>query len=395
MEDLLFLVHRIPYPPNKGDKIRSFNFLKRLSSHYRVHLGAFIDDRQDEQYIPQVDSLCVNTCYVILRPWHAKMTSIKGLLTDEALSLPYYSSSSLQAWVDSIIEKYSIRKVLVFSSVMGQFIRPSLAINMVVDFVDVDSDKWRQYANKKTGLAKWVYQREAEYLLRYDQALAVRARISLFVSKEEADLFKQLVPIAKHSVTHVNNGVDVVYFSPEWPLPSPYGDVALPTLVFTGAMDYWANVEAVVWFAEDVLPLVLSQHPGAKFYIVGSKPTARVLALASHNIIVTGTVADVRPYIRHADLVVVPLRIARGIQNKVLEAMAMAKVVVATTAAIEGIGYDNDLAVWVHDEAMAMADCINTLLMQGQVTARNNRIFVEQKFSWQQALQQLLALLQS
>jgi sugar transferase (PEP-CTERM/EpsH1 system associated) len=394
MKDLLFLVHRIPYPPNKGDKIRSFHFLKHLSTHYNVHLGTFIDDENDKQYTDKVDALCASTCYQTLNPLHAKIGSATGLLTGDALSLPYYRSRAMQDWVDNTLKNHAIKCTLVFSSVMGQFIKPEHDVDMVVDFVDVDSDKWRQYAEKKHGIAKWIYQREANYLFSYEQVLVANAKVSTFVSAQEAELFKKLAPKLSDKISYINNGVNIEYFSPEQVLDSPYLTVDDPILVFTGAMDYWANVDAVVWFAKQVLPQIISAYPAVKFYIVGSKPSKEVLDLANNNVVVTGSVPDVRPYIAYAQLTVAPLRIARGIQNKVLEAMSMAKYIVATSAAMEGIPVDLTLAVTVCDEAELMAQQINRLLESHDiVSSPANREFVKAQFSWETNLDRLVTLI--
>lgn len=395
MKDLLFLVHRIPYPPNKGDKIRSFHILKHLSTLYNVYLGTFIDDANDWQYTDKVDALCTSTCYQPLNALRAKIGSATGLFTGDALSLPYYRNQAMQEWVDTTVKTHGIKKVLLFSSVMGQFIKPAHDVEMVVDFVDIDSDKWRQYAEKKHGIAKWIYQREAKCLFDYEQALAARAKASFFVSQQEADLFKKLAPTVSEKISHINNGVNVDYFSPEHDFDSPYLiNENAQILVFTGAMDYWANVDAVKWFVEQVFLQVVKSHPAAKFYIVGSKPTQEVLDLASSHVVVTGAVPDVRPYLAYAKLAIAPLRIARGIQNKVLEAMSMAKHVVATSTAMEGIAYDSTLSVSVSDEAELMIGQINALLDKPELTTSlNNRNFVKAQFSWDNNLNDLVALI--
>jgi len=396
MENLLFLVHRIPYPPNKGDKIRSYHLLKRLVKHYQVHLGTYIDDPADWQHVNRVNAICEQTHYVGLTPWQAKIKSLTGLVNEQALSVPYYSNKSMQTWVDQTINQYQIKKVLIFSSVMAQFINDSHDVEMIVDFVDVDSDKWCQYAAKKSGLAKWVYQRESEHLLKYEREIAAKAKANIFVSEQEAALFKRLAPEVNAKTTHINNGVDTDYFSPVYSLPSPYQPEEA-AIVFTGAMDYWANVDAVTWFANKVFPRIISSYPTAKFYIVGSRPSKEVLALTKQsNIVVTGAVDDVRPYVAHARLAVAPLRIARGIQNKVLEAMAMGKYVAATPAAMEGIVCGDPIDVSINDEADAMADQIIEWLRLNPLAmvSPSNREFVQKKFGWEQNLGQLLQLLQ-
>lgn len=396
MENLLLLVHRIPYPPNKGDKICSFHLLKWLIKHYQVYLGTYIDDPSDWQHVDKLNALCAQTHYLGLTPKFAKIKSLKGLLTGQALSVPYYHNQAMQAWVDQTISQHQIKKVLIFSSVMAQFINDSHDVEMIVDFVDVDSDKWQQYAAKKSGLAKWIYQRESEYLLNYERAIAAKAKASIFVSAQEAALFKRLAPESAAQITHINNGVDTDYFSPEHKPASPFlADE--PVIVFTGVMDYWANVDAVSWFATDVFPSILKLYPSAKFYIVGSKPSKAVQALTKqNNVVVTGAVADVRPYVAHAGLVVAPLRIARGIQNKVLEAMAMGKYIAATTAAMEGIVCADPIDVAISDDAESMAEQIVEYLRlnpQPRLSTRN-REFVQLKFSWDKNLSPLLALLQ-
>jgi len=393
MQDLLFLTHRIPYPPNKGDKIRSYHFLKYLSLNFKVHLGTFIDDPNDWQYTDKLDDLCESTCYIELNPLLAKIKSVQGLVTGEPLSLPYYKNKRMQEWVNQTISAHSITKVLIFSSVMAQFINEDQSIDIIVDFVDVDSEKWRQYAQRCKSLKHWIYQREAHYLLNYEKTIAEQARASIFVSEQEVELFKTLAPEVSHKVTHINNGVDTEYFSPELSFSSPYAKDD-HIIVFTGAMDYWANVDAVLWFAIAIFPLISQQLTSVKFYIVGSKPTKEVLALANNAIVVTGAVDDIRPYLAHAHLVVAPLRIARGIQNKALEAMAMEKYVVATTAAMEGIAYQQELAVTVADSIEQMAREIIVQLQKNE-SAHQNRDFVQKMFSWEHNVKHLLSLLQN
>ncbi|MFA5984843.1 MAG: TIGR03087 family PEP-CTERM/XrtA system glycosyltransferase [Methylococcaceae bacterium] len=393
MESLLFLAHRIPYPPNKGDKIRSYHFLKRLASENKVYLAAFIDDKNDWQYIEKLKNICAGTCFISISPKWAKLRSLTGLMSQEALSLPYYRNKAMQDWISACIKQHEITKAFVFSSVMAQYINKHNAnVQMAVDFVDVDSDKWRQYAEKKQGLEKWVYQREAKFLLSYEREIALRAKISTFVSEQEADLFKRLASVADEKISYIHNGVDIDYFNPELSYDNPY-PVGDKVIVFTGAMDYWANVDSVKWFVEHVFAKISAVCPQIKFYIVGSNPTLTVQNLAKNNhVVVTGAVVDVRPYLAYACLVVAPLRIARGIQNKVLEAMAMAKPIVATTGAMEGIPYDDQLDLSICDDADAMFNQLKDLLAVEPIKSDNNRTFVQRKFNWPQSLQKLSAL---
>ena len=338
MEDLLYLVHRIPYPPNKGDKIRSFHLLKHLSQRYRVHVGAFVDDKADWAYAEAVKKMAGGElCLLPLHPKMATLKSATGLLTGEPLTLPYYRDRRMQRWVDDLLAGGTVKRALVYSSSMAQYLMPHAGLNRVIDFVDIDSDKWRQYADKKPWPLKWIYRREAAALLAYEHRVTQAFDAATFVSEAEAALFKRLVPEGAHKVFGFSNGVDTEYFSPANDLPNPF----MPqerAIVFTGAMDYWANVDAVTWFATEVFRSVRDRIPATQFYIVGARPTPEVQKLATiPGVVVTGSVMDIRPYLAHAALAVAPLRIARGIQNKVLEAMAMAKPTVVSPEALEGI----------------------------------------------------------
>ncbi len=396
MDHLLFLVHRIPYPPNKGDKIRSYHMLRHLAQRYHVHLGTFIDDADDWQYVDTVKKLCGDTHFAALNPRLARVRSLGGMIGGRPLTLDYYQNKGMQSWVDQVIRKYSIQKILVFSSAMAQFVALGESSRRVVDFVDIDSDKWAQYAKTKNWPMNWIFQREAKQLLRYERKIAASFDASLFVSPQESELFKSLAPESSEKVGYFSNGVDADYFSPVHNLPNPYG-ANESTIVFTGAMDYWPNVDAVQWFVQEVLPAVLAARPDTVFYIVGSRPTAQVQALATyHGVRVTGAVPDVRPYLAHARVAVAPLRIARGIQNKVLEAMAMAKPVIVSSQALEGIDAVPGRDLVLAENANQFIDALVQQLSRGNpelgLCARNK---VVAQYAWAANLASIDTLLDS
>lgn len=348
MRDILFLAHRIPYPPNKGDKIRSFHLLRHLARLGRVHLAAFVDDRADWEHVPRLLALTRGeTCLRPLARPLATLRSLRGFLDGRPLTLTYFYDRTLARWVKDVMARHRPELVFVYSSAMAQYVENMRAPVRVIDFVDVDSDKWRQYAKRRAFPLSWVYGREARRLAEYEARVCRAFDLSLFVSEAEAALFRRQLPDAGERVRALSNGVDTDYFTPEAAHPSPYtaGEEAI---VFTGAMDYWANVDAVAWFASEVFRALRNERPGLRFYIVGARPTADVLRLASiPGVRVTGAVPDVRPYLAHAALAVAPLRVARGIQNKVLEAMAMARPVVLTPEALEGIAAEPGVEVQV------------------------------------------------
>jgi polysaccharide biosynthesis protein PslH len=393
MDDLLFLVHRIPYPPNKGDKIRSFHLLDYLSSRYRVHLGAFVDSDADLVHCDVVRDYCASAWLGRLSPRQAKLRSLTGLLTGEALTLPYYRGSTLPDWIRDVMREHAIRRVLVYSSAMAQFVLgPEFdRMRRVIDFVDMDSDKWRQYSLSQRFPLSWIYRRESRRLLAFEREVATRFDANVFVSQQEAALFAQASGVNPASIKVLRNGVDTAYFSVAPERPSPFVTSG-PHLVFTGAMDYWANIEGVEWFVASILPMIQRAIPEVEFHIVGMNPAPRVQSLArTAGVRVTGSVPDIRPYLQHASVVVVPLRIARGIQNKVLEAMSMARPVVATSQALEGIPAADGQNVRQADEVNAFARGVIELLTgeEGARLGRSARALIERDFVWEAGLRQL------
>ncbi len=339
MARILYLVHRIPYPPNKGDKVRSYHLLKHLVARHEVYLGTFIDDLDDEVHVPALRTMCKEVHAERLHPRRARVASLAGLVTGEALTLRYYRSESMRAWVGDVMGRQTIDACLVFSSSMAQYVEPYEGLPMLLDMVDVDSAKWAEYAPRHRWPLSWLYAREGRRLLVGERKAATRSQVTYLATPKEAELFGQLAPECASRVESLSNGVDTDYFQPEALRASPFGSGEIP-LVFTGAMDYWPNIDAVCWFAAHVLPALRQADARARFYIVGRAPAANVLALAADpaaGIVVTGTVPDVRPYLQHATVVVAPLRLARGIQNKILEAMAMRRPVVAARACVSAM----------------------------------------------------------
>jgi len=253
-----------------------------------------------------------------------------------------------------------------------------------VDLVDVDSAKWTQYAPQHRWPMSWVYAREGRQLLAYERTITQQSQQAFLVTPNEVALFLRAAPECAAKVSSLCNGVDADFFSPDATLPNPY-PAGQRAIVFTGAMDYWPNEDAALWFATEVLPLLQRRHPGVVFTVVGRDPTPKVRALAGPNVVVTGTVADVRPYLQHAAAVVAPLRVARGIQNKILEAMAMGQAVVTVSSCAQAIGASADQGLLCADTAQAFADAVAQLLetpAAASTLGEQARCFVLEHFSW-------------
>ncbi|MFS2138169.1 TIGR03087 family PEP-CTERM/XrtA system glycosyltransferase [Duganella sp. Dugasp56] len=395
MRDLLFLAHRIPFPPNKGDKIRAYHTLRYLRQHFRVHLGCFVDDAADLAYVEGLAAECASSCFIRLHPRRARLASLPALWRGEALSLPYYRHAGLQRWVGKTLSQYRIATAMAFSGPMAQYLPVRTAhgpLARVLDLVDVDSEKWQNYADKRQWPLSSLYRREGRCLLEFERAMARGAEQVLLVSRAEAALFRLRAPESAHKTGHFNNGVDSVYFSPQPSVPDPYGGAR--ALVFTGAMDYPPNIEAASWMAERIMPALRLQFPALQFHIVGSRPAAAVQALAKRpGIHVSGTVPDVRPYLQHAALAVAPLQIARGVQNKILEAMAMERTVVATPQALEGISATpGSEVISASGEGEFIRHISRQLLSPDELgAAARRRVLLD--YQWERNLQRLGAVL--
>jgi sugar transferase (PEP-CTERM/EpsH1 system associated) len=387
MRDLLFLSQRIPYPPNKGDKIRSWNILAHLRRSFRIHLGCFIDDPHDWQYTEKLTEICGGECrFVALDPKLAKLRSLASLLTGDSLTRRYFYDRGLAAWVDEVIARHNPAHVFCYSSAVAPYVLSQKRIapsRCMIDFVDVDSDKWLQYAETTRLPMRWIYRREGRTLLKLEREAAAAFGAVILCSRNEADLFRKLAPESAAKVGHANNGVDTTFFDPEAVYENPYGDG--PVYAFTGAMDYWPNIDAVQWFADEIFPLVRAARPDARFAIVGSNPTDQVKALGRRDgILVTGRVPDIRPYVAHAEAVVVPLRIARGIQNKVLEAMAMGRFIVAAGPALQGVESEARAHLRVADEAAEFArHLIETDAATRAALGRGAAEYVRHAYGWE------------
>jgi sugar transferase (PEP-CTERM/EpsH1 system associated) len=381
--NILYLVHRLPYPPNKGDKVRSFHLLKYLVARHRVFLGTFVDDPEDERHVDTVRALTAGLHAARLHPRLARVASLAGLLDGTALTLHYYRDAGLERWVDDVVRRERIDATVVFSSSMAQYAE-GRGIPMLVDFVDVDSAKWTEYAAHHRWPLSWLYRREGAQLLAYERSVAAHAKRSFFVTEKETELFKRLAPECGTRIEPVCNGVDAEYFAPHNNRASPFAADEIP-LVFTGAMDYWPNADAVIWFASDVLPALRQRQQRARLYVVGRGPTPAVRELAGDAVVVTGAVDDVRPYLQHAAVAVAPLRLARGIQNKVLEAMAMARPVVAARACVEALDAAEGEQVIAAGGQGEYVEAIDTLLRNPARAAALGaaaRECVVKRYSW-------------
>jgi sugar transferase (PEP-CTERM/EpsH1 system associated) len=388
--NILYLCHRIPFPPDKGDKIRSYHQIESLGARHRVHVATFVDSAEDERHVPELRRRCASLCVDRRTARTNLMRAAGALVTREPFSVACFRSSRIARGVERVFREESIDLALVFSSGMAQYVERVHGIPRVIDFVDVDSEKWRAYAARDRGPLRWLYAREAELLLEHDARIARAFDRSLFVSETEAALFRERTGAA--GVSTIPMGVDLDYFHP---IPEPSTE---PVLVFVGMMSYMPNVDAVRFFVGEVLPRIRRDVPRVRLLIVGREPAPAVRALADPpHVEVTGSVPDVRPYLRRAAVAIAPFRVSRGMQSKVLEAMASGLPVVGTRLAFQGIPAGREDGVEVAEGADSLADAIAKLL--GQPDERRDRgararRYVERHHRWSDHGEALDALLE-
>lgn len=394
MGEILFLTHRVPWPPNRGDKIRSHHFLQELMDCAPVHVACFADD-EAEQQIAWARKVELQSCEIVIRTKPKWLGGIEAIVAGKPVSVACFDSPEIHAYVANVIATRPIDCIFVFSGQMAQFIPADFGGRVVMDFGDVDSAKFESYADQGSGPMAWINRREGRLLRAYEKDVAGRADYSLFVSEAEAGLFRKRSGLSDARVKAIGNGIDLEFYGA--PDVQPEGlEQSGPMILFTGQMDYQPNVQAVQSFSNEVMPDILARFPEARFAIVGRAPAARVKQLDGRNgTTVVGSVDDIRRWIMAADVVVAPLRIARGIQNKVLEAMAMAKPVVASACAAEGIdaisGEHFLIAESVGDEARLVCELLDNP-QQARRLGEQAKQLIHSQYSWQTQLQDLPTL---
>lgn len=389
MANILFLAHRIPYPPTKGDKIRSWNFLSRLAKHHTVHAGFFVDDKKDLDHLPVLDQVLASYCAVPVSSFEQKLLSLRAFFTGVSLTECSYPRKKIAKYCNRLISNEKIDVIFVFSAAPMALIDGDCSLNVVADLVDVDSEKWRDYSQRAAWPLSGVFAREAIKLAKFEAKVVDRSARTLLVSEEEAGILRECNPGAAEKIVAVKNGVDTAFFNPR----NYEAETVENSLLFTGALDYQPNIEAVSWFCEAIWPLVLDKNSEALFYIAGSSPTAEILDKAYlPGVEVLRDVPDMAEVIAKAQIVVAPLLTARGIQNKVLEAMAMATPTVSTSVANAGINGVSGEHLLVADTPLKFAEAVAGLLEDtnnGASIGSAARTFVKKNFSWESSYEEL------
>lgn len=389
---VLYLVHRVPYPPNRGDRIRSFHLLRFLADLAEVHLAFLSEGRPDPETIKTLEGYCERVAAVPLGKRVRWIRAAWSWCLGRTITEGLFRSAKFRRTIRSWARQNRFDVVVAVCSSMVQYVDLAGPDGhaLIIDLVDVDSQKWFDYAQHAGALKRRLFQIEGRRLRRLEASLPNRADAMIVTGPHEADLFRSFCPTDRVHV--IPNGVDLDYFQADPSGPT----TASQNCVFVGALDYRANLDGVTWFCHEIWPRVTRRHPRAEFRLVGSRPgkVARRLARLP-GVELVGEVPDVRPYLREATMAVVPLRVARGIQNKVLEAMAMGKPVVATPQALEGIQALPEMHLALAATSDQWVRAVSRLLDDaylGRQLGSAARAFVEQEFRWNDQLQPLAAL---
>lgn len=388
--DILFLTHRIPYPPDKGDRIRTYHLLKFLSSRANVHLACLADEPVAAGAVEALLPHCTRLEIQPVRPWSRQVRAGVSLALGGTATVGAFDSPALRSTLRRWAVGTRFDATLASSSGMAPYLRlPELrGVPAVIDLVDVDSQKWLDYAAVGRGPRAWLHRLEGRRLRGLEQSLSGWARAVTLVSQAEVDLYRTFQPGGM--VRAIGNGVDLEYFQ-----PFPEGNGA--GCVFVGALDYRPNVDGIAWLCREVWPGVRWQRPDARLTIVGRRPVAEVLRLGSiPGVAVAGQVPDVRPLLGAAAIAVAPLRIARGVQNKVIEAMAMGKPVVTSPCVLAGLRAEPGIHLLGASTPIEWVEMIVRLLDDPALRRRlgeRGRRYVELEHRWDRCLGPFSALL--
>ncbi|MAE64682.1 MAG: hypothetical protein CMJ18_10490 [Phycisphaeraceae bacterium] len=390
------LAHRLPYPPDRGDRIRSYHLLRQLCSHFNLGIACTSDEPVWLQHHQLLSTMAER---VAIQPITSRWSQFKGvtaLLTGRAITPAYHYRVSLAQQIQQWHEQAPFDAILTFCSGMIEYARQLLArdtqrkIRHVFDLVDVDSLKWRQYARDSNLLLRWVYAAEARRLRRIESGETDRYDAIVVTTPREVERYREHVT-ADAPITAIANGVDLEYFHPQ-------PDCDEKTIAFVGVLNYKPNVDGIARFAEEVMPRLLEQMPDAQLSIIGRHPVPRVLDLDDlPGVKVVGSVPDVRQYVATAGVIIAPLYIAPGLQNKVLEAMASERLVVCSPGAASGIDAVDGEHLLVADRPEQWVAQLERALTDGawrRDIAAAARRRVEQCYDWPSALRPMIQLLQ-
>jgi sugar transferase (PEP-CTERM/EpsH1 system associated) len=389
---ILVLTHRLPYAPNRGDRLRAYHMLQGLKDRAEVELVSLVHDDEEAAHVDEVRSFVARVATVRVPKLRNYVRSAMTLLGDTPLTHGLLDAPGMTEILNEVCRRQRPDVVFAYCSGMARFaLQPPLdTIPLVLDFVDVDSQKWREMAAASRPPLSWVYAREAATLGAFEARAARHAVAALVVNAREASVARKLAPDA--NVRVLNNGIEIARLQP------PAAPVDSARVVFCGVMNYSPNDEGMQWFVRDVWPTVRAARPDATLAIVGSDPTAtlKTLCAGDATIRVTGRVPDVREWLWESAVGIAPLHVARGVQNKALEAIAAGLPIVITEAVAGGLPQAAAHASSVANTPAQFAHHVLALLSLTPQERRSRALRADlSQLTWPQALEPLWPILES
>jgi sugar transferase (PEP-CTERM/EpsH1 system associated) len=390
---VLYITHRVPWPPDRGDRIRTWNVLRYLSTRANVDLACLADEPVSDETMAELRRVTRRLAVIPHSGRKRYVTGLFSLLTGNTVTEGLFNCPSLRTLLDDWSESEEYDAVMASSSGIAGYLKRDYLTRPAqwVDLIDVDSQKWFDYSKAASFPMSLVYKLEGRRLRAVEKRLARRCDQLLVVSDAERDLFRSFCRTDK--IKAVGNGVDSSYFAPARNI-----QVEDCSCVFVGVMNYKPNADAAIWFVRNVWSKIRERYPDAKFRIVGKSPTAEVQALAAvPGVEVTGSVPDVRPWLHRSTCAVVPLHIARGIQNKVLEAMACGRPVICSPAPLKGLAAEPGLHLLQADAAEEWVDAVSRVFADRnlqQELGMSGAAFVQLHHSWDHCLSPLDRMLE-
>ena len=375
---MFFICQRVPFPPDRGDKITTFNEIRHLSTKHEVHVFCLADGKRDLDNIPGLRCYAQSVTAVPVNGWTSKLRALKAIFVGGPLSVAAFNEAKLHYAITRKFTEQQPDLIMVYSCNVAQYAEHFAQVPRIMQFAELDSSRWGQFARRSRPPLRWVYAIEERRFFAYERHIACTFSHALVCTAAEQRDFERLIPGVPVSL--VGNGVDLDYFRSRGVAKRP------KSIVFTGVMDYFPNIDAVVWFCDKVLPIVQKQIPEAGLTICGSRPAAAVRRLGNrHGVTVTGRVPDTRPYLDRAEVFVAPMRMARGIQNKLLEALAMGLPCVASMAAAAGTVAQDGEGILATDDPEEFAEHVVRLLCDcafRTAMANKARAAAEANYRW-------------
>jgi len=382
---LLFLANRIPYPPYRGDKLKIYNLAKRLQEDHELYLLTFTQTEEDQQYKPELEKIFKEVHLIHLPKWKSALSCLRGLWSEMPFQVLYFRSAQMQQAVDELVAKHHFDAIHVQHLRMSPYLAKRKDLKRILDLPDAYSLYWERRKQVKRGLFLTAFENiEQSRVLGYEPVLK-DYDLSLVCSPEDLEYLQQLHRI--DNIRLLPNGVDLTTFKAR-----DHDYTHNHTLLFTGNMDYAPNVDAVVYFVHEVLPIIHRRFPETRFVIGGQRPVEKVLDLASDKVAVTGFIKDFAATYDSASVVVAPLRFGAGTQNKVLEAMAMGVPVVCSHIGFKGLGIESGEGAIMQTDKQGFADAVIQLLESASLrkhTGTKGKEVIRTRFDWDVVTKQL------